>query len=184
MLILVCSGGASANSDDGKASLSLEGADAGDKDVYLSHSCIHDEILHQRRRAGRKEYSVMPQVYHVPREKVERIRGRQLLGVSSWRAPRSNVKKPIRIYLNYDAVGHSPDRDCKNVGDIVKVGLVEAYDHVRSCFNILVVMLSLLFGFASSVNHLYHQHQEHLSVLLTETHHWWEIAGTIAPSRI
>ncbi|VAH94703.1 unnamed protein product [Triticum turgidum subsp. durum] len=121
VLILVWSGGASANSDDGKT-LSLESADAGDKDVYLSHSCIHDEILHQRRRAGRKEYSVMPQVYHVPREKVERVRGRQLLGVSSWRAPRSNVKKPIRIYLNYDAVGHSPDRDCKNVGDIVKLG--------------------------------------------------------------
>ena len=120
MLILVWSGGASAaNSDDTKA-LSLEGVDSGDKDVYLSHSCIHDEILHQRRRAGRKEYSVMPQVYHVPREKVERLRGRQLLGV---RAPHSNVKKLIRIYLNYDAVGHSPDRDCKTVGDIVKVGL-------------------------------------------------------------
>ncbi|KAI4998145.1 hypothetical protein ZWY2020_053487 [Hordeum vulgare] len=74
VLILVCSGGATANSDDGK-SLSLEGADAGDKDVYLSHSCIHDEILHQRRRAGRKEYSVMPQVYNVPREKVERALG-------------------------------------------------------------------------------------------------------------
>jgi leishmanolysin len=124
VLILVWSGGANAtaNSDDGKA-LSLEGADSGEKDVYLSHSCIHDEILHQRRRAGRKEYSVMPQVYHVPRDKTEHLRGRQLLGVSSWRAPRSNVKKPIRIYLNYDAVGHSPDRDCKNVGDVVKVGL-------------------------------------------------------------
>jgi leishmanolysin len=35
-----------------------------------------------------------------------------------------NVKKPIRIYLNYDAVGHSLDRDCKNIGDIVKVSLL------------------------------------------------------------
>lgn len=122
VLILVWTRGTSANSDDAKA-LSLQGVEAGEKDVYLSHSCIHDEILHQRQRAGRKEYSVMPQVYHEPREKVERLRGRHLLGVSPWRAPQRNVKKSIRIYLNYDAVGHSPDRDCKNVGDIVKVGL-------------------------------------------------------------
>jgi leishmanolysin len=120
VLILVWSSGASAHSDKAP---SLEPADSGgEKDAYLSHSCIHDEILHQRRRAGRKEYSVMPQVYHVAQDRAERLRGRQLLGVSSWRAPRSNVKKPIRIYLNYDAVGHSPDRDCKSVGDIVKVG--------------------------------------------------------------
>lgn len=120
VLILVWSSGASAHSDK---ALSLEPADSGgEKDAYLSHSCIHDEILHQRRRAGRKEYSVMPQVYHVAQDRAERLRGRQLLGVSSWRAPRSNVKKPIRIYLNYDAVGHSPDRDCKSVGDIVKLG--------------------------------------------------------------
>ncbi|KAK1392506.1 putative Metalloendopeptidase [Heracleum sosnowskyi] len=33
-----------------------------------------------------------------------------------------NSKKPIRIHLNYEAVGHSPDRDCRNVGDIVKLG--------------------------------------------------------------
>ncbi|GJM96498.1 hypothetical protein PR202_ga13338 [Eleusine coracana subsp. coracana] len=95
--------------------------EAGEKDVYRSHSCIHDEILHQRRRAGRKEYSVMPQVYHEPRDKAERARGRHLLSLSSWR-PQKNVKKPIRIYLNYDAVGHSPDRECKSIGDIVKLG--------------------------------------------------------------
>lgn len=65
----------------------------------------------------------MPQVYHESRGKAERVRGRHLLGVSSWRAPQKNDRKPIRIYLNYDAVGHSPDRDCKNVGDIVKVSL-------------------------------------------------------------
>ncbi|KAI3750367.1 hypothetical protein L2E82_21001 [Cichorium intybus] len=33
-----------------------------------------------------------------------------------------NAKQPIRIYLNYDAVGHSPARDCRKVGDIVKLG--------------------------------------------------------------
>ncbi|KAJ9567420.1 hypothetical protein OSB04_003386 [Centaurea solstitialis] len=36
-----------------------------------------------------------------------------------------NAKLPIRIYLNYDAVGHSPDRDCRNVGDIVKASLIK-----------------------------------------------------------
>lgn len=120
-MILIYIQEAGAGSGESKA-LFPQDADAGEKDVYLSHSCIHDEILHQRRRAGRKEYSVMPQVYHEPREKVERARGRHLLSVSSWWTQK-NVKKPIRIYLNYDAVGHSPDRDCKSIGDIVKVSL-------------------------------------------------------------
>ncbi|RLN19843.1 uncharacterized protein C2845_PM02G04150 [Panicum miliaceum] len=105
VLILFCTQGAGADSGESKA-LFLQDVEAGEKDVYLSHSCIHDEILHQRRRAGRKEYSVMPQVYHESQEKAEH----------------RNVRKPIRIYLNYDAVGHSPDRDCKRVGDIVKLG--------------------------------------------------------------
>ena len=121
-LILVCTQGAGADSGESKALLPQD-VEAGEKDVYLSHSCIHDEILHQRRRAGRKEYSVMPQVYHESREKAEHVRGRHLLSLSSSRAPQRNVRKPIRIYLNYDAVGHSPDRDCKRVGDIVKVCL-------------------------------------------------------------
>ncbi|ONM08891.1 metalloendopeptidase [Zea mays] len=121
VLVLVCTRGAGADSGESKGSF-LQDSEAGEKDVYLSHSCIHDEILHQRRRAGRKEYSVMPQVYHESREDAERVRGRHLLGMSSWRAPHENARKPIRIYLNYDAVGHSPDRDCKNVGDIVKLG--------------------------------------------------------------
>ena len=30
-------------------------------------------------------------------------------------------RQPIRIYLNYDAVGHSADRDCRSPGEIVKV---------------------------------------------------------------
>jgi leishmanolysin len=122
VLVLVWTRGAGADSGESKA-LFPQDVEVGEKDVYLSHSCIHDEILHQRRRAGQKEYSVMPQVYHESRGKVERVRGRHLLGVSSWRAPQKNDRKPIRIYLNYDAVGHSPDRDCKNVGDIVKVSL-------------------------------------------------------------
>lgn len=89
----------------------------GDKEAYLTHSCIHDEILHQRRRPGRKEYSVTPQVYE--ESYLSQIRkGRSLLEASS---SQSDAKQPIRIYLNYDAVGHSHDRDCQNVGDIVKV---------------------------------------------------------------
>lgn len=122
VLILVSPREAGADSGESK-SLLPQDVEAGEKDVYISHSCIHDEILHQRRRAGRKEYSVMPQVYHVSREEAELVRGRHLLGLSSWHAPQENVRKPIRIYLNYDAVGHSPDRDCKSVGDIVKVSL-------------------------------------------------------------
>eukprot|EP00897_Mesotaenium_endlicherianum_P009795 jgi/Mesen1/8844/ME000053S08253 len=31
-------------------------------------------------------------------------------------------RQPVRIFLNYDAVGHSPDRDCRAEGDIVKLG--------------------------------------------------------------
>lgn len=122
VLILVWTQGAGADSAESKA-LFPQDVEAGEKDVYLSHSCIHDEILHQRRRAGRKEYSVMPQVYHEPQEKVDHVRGRHLLGLSSSRVTQRNARKPIRIYLNYDAVGHSPDRDCKRVGDIVKVCL-------------------------------------------------------------
>ncbi|KAK6918026.1 Peptidase M8, leishmanolysin [Dillenia turbinata] len=63
--------------------------------------------------------------------------GRSLLVVSSSPSPspspspslapqpgQQNVaKQPFRIYLNYDAVGHSSDRDCQNVGDIVKVSI-------------------------------------------------------------
>ncbi|TVU45241.1 hypothetical protein EJB05_04719, partial [Eragrostis curvula] len=72
VLILVCTQGAGADSGESKA-LFPQDAEAGEKDAYLSHSCIHDEILHQRRRAGRKEYSVMPQVYHEPRGKAQRL---------------------------------------------------------------------------------------------------------------
>lgn len=87
-----------------------------------SHSCIHDQIIAQRRRPGRQVYSVTPQVYEEPSftESLSR-KGRALLGVSESIPQSEDGKWPIRIYLNYDAVGHSPDRDCRNVGDIVKV---------------------------------------------------------------
>ncbi|KAE9457065.1 hypothetical protein C3L33_11022, partial [Rhododendron williamsianum] len=63
-----------------------QATEKGDENI-ISHSCIHDEILEQRRRPGQQQI---------------------------------NEKQPIRIYLNYDAVGHSHDRDCRSVGDIVK----------------------------------------------------------------
>ncbi|KAK7321737.1 hypothetical protein VNO77_32636 [Canavalia gladiata] len=85
-----------------------------------SHSCIHDQILEQRKRPGHKVYSVTPQVYEPGLSKPLQHKGRALLGLST--LPRENDKQPIRIYLNYDAVGHSPDRDCQQVGDIVKLG--------------------------------------------------------------
>ncbi|KAI8015100.1 Leishmanolysin-like peptidase [Camellia lanceoleosa] len=49
-------------------------------------------------------------------------KGRALLGISKSLEQQNDVKQPIRIYFNYDAVGHSSDRHCRNVGDIVKLG--------------------------------------------------------------
>ncbi|XP_021718690.1 uncharacterized protein LOC110686392 [Chenopodium quinoa] len=88
-----------------------------------SHSCIHDQIIAQRRRPGRQVYSVTPQVYEEPSftESLSR-KGRALLGMMESMPQSEDGKWPIRIFLNYDAVGHSPDRDCRNVGDTVKVG--------------------------------------------------------------
>ncbi|KAI5056639.1 hypothetical protein GOP47_0028826 [Adiantum capillus-veneris] len=71
-----------------------------------SHSCIHDKISAQRR------YSISPQVYEDNRK------GRALLALSD----QVDMRQPIRIYLNYDAVGLSPDRDCRAPGQIVKLG--------------------------------------------------------------
>ncbi|PIN03756.1 Leishmanolysin-like peptidase (Peptidase M8 family) [Handroanthus impetiginosus] len=94
-----------------------------DKENIVSHSCIHDQIIEQRKRPGRKVYSVSPQVYVQPdiSESI-RGRGRALLGVSKLPKRHDDTKQPIRIYLNYDAVGHFSDRECRNVGDIVKLG--------------------------------------------------------------
>ncbi|XP_028803046.1 leishmanolysin [Neltuma alba] len=87
-----------------------------------SHSCIHDQIIEQRKRPGRKVYSVTPQAYEPGYMKPLHRKGRALLGVSTSSGLQKDAKQPIRIYLNYDAVGHSPDRDCRKVGDIVKLG--------------------------------------------------------------
>lgn len=88
----------------------------------VSHACIHDQILEQKRRPGLKVYSVTPQVYDVSgTAKPIHRKGRALLGVSEQSNQQKSAKQPIRIYLNYDAVGHSPERDCQKVGDIVKV---------------------------------------------------------------
>ncbi|XP_076940434.1 uncharacterized protein LOC143609606 [Bidens hawaiensis] len=86
-----------------------------------SHSCIHDQIIEQRKkRPGNKVFSVTPQVYHG--DDHLHHKGRVLLETSKSLNFLKNSKLPIRIYLNYDAVGHSHDRDCRNVGDIVKLG--------------------------------------------------------------
>ncbi|CAA6653468.1 unnamed protein product [Spirodela intermedia] len=90
-------------------------------DHTLSHSCIHDEIIQQRRQPGRKEYSVSPQVYdRSDSSNLNHPRGRILLGLTS--SDLEGSRQPIRIFLNYDAVGISQDRDCRNIGDIVKIG--------------------------------------------------------------
>lgn len=120
MLLLTGTRGNSVISEE-DGSLHLQSLEGGGGD-YLSHSCIHDEILHQRRRPGRKEYSVTPQVYEESNlMRSPHRRGRALLSISS---SEKDVKQPIRIFLNYDAVGHSLDRDCRSVGDIVKVIMI------------------------------------------------------------
>ncbi|BAT82728.1 hypothetical protein LR48_Vigan01g333400 [Vigna angularis] len=94
----------------------------GRSENIASHSCIHDQILEQRKRPGRKVYSVTPQVYKPGLSKRLQLKGRALLGISTSSELLGIEKQPIRIYLNYDAVGHSPDRDCQKIGDIVKLG--------------------------------------------------------------
>ncbi|KAK1291665.1 hypothetical protein QJS10_CPB17g02590 [Acorus calamus] len=94
----------------------------GSGNEILSHSCIHDQILDQRRQPGQKVYSVTPQVY---REDdfvtTYHHKGRSLLG-NSQGGFHKDQKQPIRIFLNYDAVGSAPDRDCRVVGGVVKLG--------------------------------------------------------------
>ena len=100
----------------------LQGQEKGGENI-ISHSCIHDQIIEQRKRPGRKVYSVTPQVYEeLGTSKAIHGRGRTLLEFSP--GQQEDAKQPIRIYLNYDAVGHSPDRDCRNIGDIVKVSII------------------------------------------------------------
>lgn len=102
--------------------LQWQGPEKGTENI-VSHSCIHDQILEQRRQPGRKVYTVTPQVYEeYGNSKPIHRKGRALLGRESL-DQQKDAKQPIRIYLNYDAVGHSPDRDCRNIGDTVKVGL-------------------------------------------------------------
>ncbi|KAK2994794.1 hypothetical protein RJ640_021026 [Escallonia rubra] len=102
--------------------LQWQGVEKRDENI-ISHSCIHDQIIEQRKRPGRKVYSVTPQVYEESGvSKPLRGRGRVLLEVPTLPRQQEDVKQPIRIFLNYDAVGHSPDRDCRNVGEIVKLG--------------------------------------------------------------
>lgn len=92
-------------------------------EVIDSHSCIHDQIIEQRRRPGRRVYSVTPQVYEESSiAQLFHSKRRALLGIAESVEEAKDGKQPIRIYLNYDAVGHSPDRDCRNVGGIVKLG--------------------------------------------------------------
>ncbi|KAF5942914.1 hypothetical protein HYC85_020556 [Camellia sinensis] len=103
-----------------------QGKENGGENI-ISHSCIHDEILERRRRPGRKVYYVSPQVYGgFGMSKPIHRKGRALLGLSEIPEQQNGDKQPIRIYLNYDAVGLSPDRDCQNVGEIVKASIMHS----------------------------------------------------------
>lgn len=53
------------------------------------------------------------------------------------------VKQPIRIYLNYDAVGHSFDRDCQTVGDVVKVVAFTSVLQIVTQTNLFVCFIKL-----------------------------------------
>ncbi|KAJ9186625.1 hypothetical protein P3X46_002173 [Hevea brasiliensis] len=119
-LIFLCFQAANANTQEHPTQ--WQGPERGGGNI-VSHSCIHDQIIEQRRRPGRKVYSVTPQVYdHTVMSKSLHHKGRALLGISELQLQQKDAKQPIRIFLNYDAVGHSPDRDCRKVGDIVKLG--------------------------------------------------------------
>ncbi|GLU04392.1 hypothetical protein SLE2022_215420 [Rubroshorea leprosula] len=121
-LLLIWSWFQAATGKSQEEQLHWNGPERGSKNI-ISHSCIHDQILEQRRRPGRKVYSVTPQVYEQPGiSKPLQHAGRTLLSIPNLPGKRDDAKQPIRIYLNYDAVGHSPDRDCRTVGDIVKLG--------------------------------------------------------------
>ena len=88
----------------------------------------------------------MPQVYgQSSSSKPLHGKGRALLGISESSLHQKDVKQPIRIFLNYDAVGHSPDRDCRKVGEIVKVGVISNLVSLVSCITSAVqVILSVL----------------------------------------
>ncbi|GLT73830.1 hypothetical protein SLA2020_456630 [Shorea laevis] len=121
-LLLIWSWFQAATGKSQEEQLHWNGPERGSENI-ISHSCIHDQILEQRRRPGRKVYSVTPQVYEQPGiSKPLQHAGRTLLSISNLPGKRDDAKQPVRIYLNYDAVGHSPDRDCRTVGDIVKLG--------------------------------------------------------------
>ena len=101
-----------------------QGLERENEENIASHACIHDQIIEQRRRPGLKVYSVTPQVYkESDTSKPLHQKGRALLEVPKSPVRKKDAKQPIRIYLNYDAVGHSPDRDCRRVGDVVKVSV-------------------------------------------------------------
>ncbi|KAK9120684.1 hypothetical protein Syun_018301 [Stephania yunnanensis] len=89
----------------------------------LTFCAFTTKLLEQMRRHRRKEYSISPQVYvETDQSRPLHRKGRALLGLS--KTLKQEQRHPIRIYLNYDVVGHSPDRDCQSVGDIVKVSVV------------------------------------------------------------
>lgn len=119
LVMLLLDGVYSANKD---FIMHRQGLELG-KENIKSHSCIHDQIIQQRKRPGHKIYSVSTQLYDkADNSKSLHRGGRALLGLSDSGKQQNDDKHPIRIYLNYDAVGHSSDRDCRNLGDIVKLG--------------------------------------------------------------
>lgn len=79
-----------------------------DSTVFLCHICVDQSSVLNR---------ILVQVYDDQVEaNVEDLHGRKLLSDAEL-----DKRQSIRIFLNYDAVGHSTDRDCHFVHDVVKV---------------------------------------------------------------
>ncbi len=85
-----------------------------DSTVFLCHICVDQSSVLNR---------ILVQVYDDQVEaNVEDLHGRKLLSELPSRADAElDKRQSIRIFLNYDAVGHSTDRDCHFVHDVVKV---------------------------------------------------------------
>ncbi|XP_039023022.1 uncharacterized protein LOC120155563 [Hibiscus syriacus] len=104
LLLLLWSEAATANLRE-RDDLQWEGQERGRSENIVLHSCIHDQMVEQRRRTGHKVYSVTPQVYkHSGISNHVHHKGRSLLGIPELLGHPKDAKQPLRIFLNYDAV--------------------------------------------------------------------------------
>ncbi|KAK7355594.1 hypothetical protein VNO80_14854 [Phaseolus coccineus] len=75
----------------------------------------HLLCISRHRRKMEHKVVLNKKVYKPGLSKHLQLKGRALLGISTPTDLLGIEKQPIRIYLNYVAVGHSPDRDCQEI---------------------------------------------------------------------